>query len=91
MRNKTDLEWCTGPENDKKLCKIRGGSRGRGVDWVANHPPLEHLTKKIYQSIIRGKTYQNTWLPKKSRKLPVTISTRLGGGTHLSIKSLFLI
>lgn len=24
--------------------------------------------------MIRGKTYQNTWLPKKSRKLPVTIS-----------------
>ena len=89
MHNKTDLEKCTGPENDKKLCKIRGGSRGRGVDLVANQPPLEQLTKKIYQTIIRGKTYQNTWLPRKSRKLPVTISTLLGGVTCLSIKSLF--
>ena len=75
--NKTDLEWCTRTENDKKLRKIRGRSRGgagRGVDWVASHPPLEQLTKKIYQNIIRGKTYQNTWLPKKSRRLSVTIS-----------------
>ena len=44
--NKTDLEWCTGTENDKKLRKNMGGSRGRGVDWMASHPPLEELTKK---------------------------------------------
>ena len=72
--NKTDLEWCTGTENDKKLRKNMGGSRGGG-EWMASHPPLEQLTKKkIYQRIMRGKTYENTWVPKKSRKLPVTIS-----------------
>ena len=30
VRNKTDLGWCTGTENDKKLRKIRGRSRGGG-------------------------------------------------------------
>ena len=73
MLNKTDLQWCTGTENDKKLRKNMGGSRGE-VDWVASHPPSEELTKKIYQNIMRGKTYQDTWVPKKSRKLPLTIS-----------------
>ena len=47
---------------------------GGEVDWVASYPPLEQLTKKIYQNIRRGKTYENTWVPKKWRKLPVTIS-----------------
>ena len=71
--NKTDLEWCTGTENDKKLRKNMGGSRGGGVD---GQPPSFRTAhqKKIYQSIMRGKTYENTWVPKKSRKLPVTIS-----------------
>ena len=51
-----------------------GAHPGEEVDWVASHPPLEQLTKKIYQNIMRGKTSENTWVPKKSRKLPVTIS-----------------
>ena len=30
--------------------------------------------QRIYQTVMREKTYLNTWLPKKSRKLLVTIS-----------------
>ena len=36
--NKTDLQWCTGTENDKKLRKNMGGSRGRGAG-VDGQPP----------------------------------------------------
>ena len=33
--NKTDLEWCTGTENDNKLRKKHGRIQGEeGVDWV---------------------------------------------------------
>ena len=46
---------------------------GRWIGWLAtllqNSSP-----KKIYQNIMCGKTYENTWVLKKSRKLPVTIS-----------------
>ena len=52
----------------------KSGADPGGVNWVASHPPLEQLAKKIYQNIIRGKTFQNAWLPKKSRKLLLTIS-----------------
>ena len=52
-----------------------GADPGGEVDWVASHPPLEQFTKKIYQNyIIWEEIYQNTWLPKKSRKLPLTKS-----------------
>ena len=48
------------------------GGGGREVD---GQPPFFRTAhQKIYQNIIRGKTYQTTWLPKKSRRLPVTIS-----------------
>ena len=58
----------------RNFAKTWADPGGGGVDWVASHPPLEQLTKKIYQNIICEKIYQNTWLPKKSRKLPLTIS-----------------
>ena len=51
-----------------------GADPGGEVDWMASHPPLEELTKKIYQNIMRGETYENTWVPKKWRKLTLTIS-----------------
>ena len=69
MLNKTDLEWCTGTENDNKL------PGGGGREWMASHPPLEQLTKKNIPKYNAWKNIRNdTWVPKKSRKLPVTIS-----------------
>ena len=60
---------------------------GGGREWMASHPPLEQLSKKIYQNIMRGKTSENTWVPKKSRKLTLTISSLdvifSGKGLHI--------
>ena len=48
---------------------------GGGREWMASHPPLEQLTKKNIPKYNAWKNIRNdTWVPKKSRKLPVTIS-----------------
>ena len=45
---------------------FQGGREG--VDWVAS-PPSPFGTAQ-HKNIIRGKTYGNTWAPKKWSKLP---------------------
>ena len=47
---------------------------GEGGGLGGQPPSFRTVHQKIYQNIIRGKTYENTWLPKKSIKIPVTIS-----------------
>ena len=47
---------------------------GEGDGLGGEPPSFRTVHQKIYQNIIRGKTYLHTWLPKKSGKLPVTMS-----------------
>ena len=49
--NKTDLEWCTGTENDKKLRKNMGGSRGRGAGVDGQPPSFRTAHQKKYTKI----------------------------------------
>ena len=77
MLNKTDLEWCTGTENDKKLRKNMGGSRGRGAGVDGQPPSFRTAHQKNKPKYNAWKNIRNdTWVPKKSRKLPVTISSQ---------------
>ena len=82
MLNKTDLEWCTGTENDNKHRKNMGRSRGRrgwiglGLGGLDGQPPsFRTAHQKNIPKYNAWKNIRNdTWVPKKSRKLPVTIS-----------------
>ena len=75
MLKKTDLEWCTGTENDKKLRKNMSGSRGRGAGVDGQPPSFRTAHQKNKPKYNAWKNIRNdTWVPKKSRKLPVTIS-----------------
>ena len=40
------------------IAKTWADPGGGGREWMASHPPLEQLTKKINQNIMRGKTYE---------------------------------
>ena len=77
MLNKTDLEWCTGTENDNKLPKNMGGSRGRGAGVGGQPPSFRTAHQKNKPKYNAWKNIRNdTWVPKKSRKLAVTISSQ---------------